>query len=331
MSLSGGPSAKANEEPNVRAVTVSDYGASPVVTELPTPAAGPGQVLIKLAAAGMNPMDATLASGQWRPAPATFPMVLGADGAGIVEQVGEGATRFSLNEEIFGQLLVPPIGSAGTYAEYVAVTAEAPLAPVPAGLDLLEAAAIPTVGGSGLTLVESLEPLEDKTVLIVGAGGGVGTFATQFAVNAGARVLANVRAQAAERMRSYGVAETIDHTTVPLGEAVRRAHPDGVDALIDVVSDAEAFSSLASLVRPGGTAITTQYVADDRALSASGIRGVNFALRETSEVLARVAKDLVDRRVIPPPITRITLDEVPSTMRSRPDHHADGKTVIALY
>jgi NADPH:quinone reductase-like Zn-dependent oxidoreductase len=278
----------------------------------------------------MNPMDAELASGEWRPAPATFPMVLGVDGAGIVDAVGEGANRFSLREQIFGQLLVAPIGSAGTYAEYVAVTPEAPLAPVPKGLDLVEAAAVPTVGGTGLTLVESLEPLEGKTVLIVGAGGGVGTFATQFAVSAGAQVLANVRSQAAERMRSYGVAETIDHTTVSLGEAVRRSHRDGIDVLIDLVSDAGAFASLASLVRPCGTALSTRYVADDRALLASGVRGVNFALCETSEVLERVAEHLVDGRIVPPPVTRITLDEVPFAMRSRPQHHGDGKTVIAL-
>jgi NADPH:quinone reductase-like Zn-dependent oxidoreductase len=317
------------EEKIVRAVTVSDYGASPLVTELPTPAPGPGQILIKLAAAGINPMDATLASGDWRPAPATFPMVLGADGAGIVEALGEGTIGFSPGEKIFGQLLVPPIGSAGTYAEYVAVTADAPLAPVPRGLDLVEAAAVPTVGGTGLTLVEPLRPLEDKTVLIVGAGGGVGTFATQFALNAGARVIANVRSEAADRMRSYGVADTIDHTKVSVVDTVRRAYLDGIDVLIDLVSNAEAFASLASLVRPGGTAVTTQYVADAQALSASGVRGVNFALQETSEVLGRVAQDLVDGRIIPPAITRIGLDEVPSAMSST-SHHSNGKTVIVL-
>ncbi|HEX4863524.1 MAG TPA: NADP-dependent oxidoreductase, partial [Acidimicrobiales bacterium] len=267
------------EEKIVRAVTVSEYGASPVVTDLPAPAAGPGQVLIKLAAAGMNPMDATLASGDWRPEPATFPMVLGVDGAGIVDALGEGVTRYSLGDRIFGQLLVSPIGSAGTYAEYVAVTAEAPLAPVPTGLDLVEAAAVPTVGGTGLTLVESLEPLDDKTVLLIGAGGGVGSFAIQYAVTAGARVIASVRASAEERVRSYGVAQTIDHTTASVSEAVRRAHPDGVDVLIDLASDAESFASLASLVRPGATAVSTRYVADPRALSASGVRGVNFVLR----------------------------------------------------
>jgi NADPH:quinone reductase len=319
-----------SKEKIVRAVTVSAYGASPVVMDLPTPAAGPGQVLIKLAAAGMNPMDVTLASGEWRPEPATFPMVLGVDGAGIIDALGEGAARFSLGDRIFGQLLISPIGSAGTYAEYVAVTAQAPLALVPPGLDLVGAAAVPTIAGSGLTLVESLEPLEEKRVLVIGAGGGVGSFAIQYAVIAGARVIANVRTSAEERVRSYGVAQTIDDTTVPVGETVRRAHRDGVDVLIDLVSDAGSFSSLASLVRPGGTAVSTRYVADPRALSASGVRGVNFVLRETSEVLERVAEDLLDGRVVAPPITRIALDQVPSIMRAGPRHRSEGKMVIVL-
>jgi NADPH:quinone reductase len=322
------------EEPTkeniVRAVTVRDYGAAPVVMDLPTPAAGPGQVLIKIAAAGMNPMDAALASGEWRPEPATFPMVLGVDGAGIVGALGEGTTRFSQGDRIFGQLLISPIGSAGTYAEYVAVTAEAPLALVPDGLDLVGAAAVPTIGGTGLTLVDSLEPLGGKTMLVIGAGGGVGSFAIQYAVIAGARVIANARASTEERVRSYGVAETIDDTTVAVGETVRRAHCDGIDVLIDLVNDAESFSSLASLVRPGGTAVSTRYVADPRALSASGVRGVNFVLRETSAVLERVAEDLVDGRIVAPPITRIALDEVPSAMGSSPHRHSEGKTVIVL-
>ena len=314
----------------MRAVTVSAYGASPVVMDLPIPAAGPGQVLIKLAAAGMNPMDVTLASGDWRPERATFPMVLGVDGAGVVDALGEGAARFSLGDRIFGQLLISPIGSAGTYAEYVAVTAEAPLALVPPGLDLVRAAALPTIGGTGLTLVESLEPLEEKTVLVIGAGGGVGSFVIQYAVIAGARVIANVRTWAEERVRSYGVAQTIDDPSIPVGETVRRAHRDGVDVLIDLVSDAGSFSSLASLVRPGGTAVSTRYVADPRALSASGLRGMNFVLRETSEVLERVAEDLVDGRVVAPPITRISLDQVPSTMRAGSRHRYQGKMVMVL-
>src|SRR4029077_14986327 len=141
---------------------------------------------------------------------------------------------------------------------------------------------LPTVGGTGLELVELLEPLAGKTVLIVGAGGGVGSIATQFAAKAGANVIANVRARDVERMRAYGANETIDHTAVALPDAIRQAHPDGIDALIDLVGAPASFAALASLVRRGGTALTTQYVADEEALRATGITGINFALQMSS-------------------------------------------------
>jgi NADPH:quinone reductase-like Zn-dependent oxidoreductase len=278
----------------------------------------------------MNPMDRTLAAGNWRPMPATFPMVLGADFAGGVEKLGGGTSRFAVGDDLFGQLLIAPLGSAGTYAEYVAVTEDAPLAIVPTGLDDVVAAALPTAGGAGLALVDLLEPLTDKTVLIVGAGGGVGSFATQFAVNAGGNVIANVRDDDADRMRAYGATETIDHTAVSLPDAVRQAHPDGIDALLDLVSDATGFAALASLVRPGGTALTTQYVADNDALGATGITGVNFALPASSELFERVAEAVADGRIVAPPITRISLEEVPAALSAAQARPAGGKTVITL-
>ena len=314
----------------MRAITVADYGANPGVSEMPTPEPGRDQVLLKMRAAGMNPMDRTLASGDWRPMPATFPMVLGADCAGVVETLGERTSRFSVGDDLFGQLLIAPLGSAGTYAEYVAVAEDAPLTSVPTGLDDVVAAALPTAGGAGLALVDLLEPLTDKTVLIVGAGGGVGSFATQFAVNAGGKVIANARARDAERMRSYGAIETIDHTAVPLLDAVRQAHPDGIDALIDLVSDAPGFAELASLVGRGGSAVTTQYVADEKALGATGITGVNFALPASSELFERVAEAVAEGRIVAPPITRISLDEVPAALSSAQLRPASGKTVITF-
>jgi NADPH2:quinone reductase len=314
----------------MRAITVTEYGATPAMAEMPTPEPGRGQVRLKLRAAGMNPMDRTLASGDWRPMPATFPMVLGADCAGVVEKLGEGTSRFSVGEDLFGQLLIAPLGSAGTYAEYVAVTEDAPLARVPTGLVDVVAAALPTAGGAALALVDLLEPLTGKMVLIVGAGGGIGSFATQFAANAGGNVIANVRGQEAERMRAYGAIETIDHTAVPLPDGVRQAHPDGIDALIDVVSDATGFAALASLVRPGGTAGTAQYVADEAALGETGITGINFALPASSEVFERVAEAVADRRIVAPPITRISLEEVPAALSPAQARPASGKTVITL-
>jgi NADPH2:quinone reductase len=313
----------------MRAVAVSGYGATPSVVEIPTPEPGERQVLIKLRAAGMNPMDLTLASGAWKPMPATFPMVLGADGAGVVEKVGEGTSRFAVGDDLFGQFLLAPLGSAGTYAEYVAVTEDAPLARVPGELDDVVAASLPTAGGAGLALVDALEPLAGKTVLIVGAAGGVGSFATQFAVNAGGQVIANVSANDAERMRQYGAIETIDRTALALPEAARQAHPDGIDVLIDLVSgDPAGFAALASLVRPGGSALTTRYVADEETLRSSGVTGINFALPMSSELLERLAQAVADGRIVAPPITRISLEEVPAALNPAQARPASGKTVI---
>jgi NADPH2:quinone reductase len=287
----------------MRAATVTEYGATPVVAEIPTPEPEQGQVLIKLRAAGMNPMDLWLASGAWKPMPATFPMVLGADCAGVVEQLGEGSSRYAVGDDLFGQLLIPPLGSAGTYTEYVAVSEDAPLARVPTGLDDVVAAALPTAGGAGLALVDELEPLAGKTVLIVGAGGGVGSFATQFAANAGGNVIANVRGDDAERMRGYGAKETIDRRVVALPAGVRKAHPGGIDVLIDLVdADAAGFAALASLVRPGGTAMSTNYVADEAGLGAGGVTGINFALQMSSELLERLAQAVIDGRIVTPPL-----------------------------
>jgi NADPH:quinone reductase len=315
----------------VRAIIVSEYGSTPVVADVPKPHPKADQVLIRLRAAGMNPMDPVLASGDWRPMPAVFPMVLGADGAGVVEAVGEGASRFTVGEKVFGQFLIAPLGSAGTYAEYVAVTEDAPLARIPHGLDFVVAAALPTAGVTGLSLVEGvLGPLSRKTLLIVGAGGGVGTFATQFAVNAGAHVIANVHEAAAVRMRGYGAVEIVDHAADPVADQVLDAHPDGIDVLLDLASDADGFEILARLVRPGGTAVTTKYVADTAALEAAGVTGVNFALSPSGELLERLADALVTGRIQAPPITRISLDDAPAVLGGGDHPPVDGKFVIAL-
>lgn len=325
----------------MRAVVVNRYGEAPVVADVPTPRRGPAQILIKLAAAGMNPMDRTLASGDWRPMRATFPMVLGADEAGVIDAVGEGTARFSAGDNVFGQLLIAPLGSAGTYAEYVAVTEDAPLAFVPDRLDLVVAAALPTAGMTGLYLVEHvLGPLTGKVLLIVGAGGGIGSFATQFAVNAGAYVIADALEPAADRMRKYGAGETVDHTLTP-ADAVRMAHPDGIDVLLDLASDRDAFARLAALVRRGGTAVTTKFVADTGALKPAGVTGLNFALHDfdragggsslaSSELLDRVAQAVSTGRILAPPIRRISLDDAPAVLSAADGQGAEGKTVITL-
>jgi NADPH2:quinone reductase len=315
----------------MHAIAVSRYGADPAVVELPEPRPGQRQVLIKVRTAGTNPMDRMIADGAWeRRMAGTFPLVLGSDFDGVVVAVGDKSSKFSPGEEVFGQLLIPPLGSAGTYAEYVAFPEHAPVAKVPAGLDPVTAAALPTAGATALEVVDSLEPLRARTVLIAGAAGGVGSFATQFAAAAGAHVIATARANAAPRVRGYGAAETIDYTSVSVPDAARQAHPDGIDALIDVASDADGFAALAALVRPGGTAVTTRYVADPAALAAVGVTGVNFRVRVSPEVLERLANAVIAGRIVPPPITQVAFDDVPSMLNGTSTYQSDGKTVITL-
>jgi NADPH:quinone reductase-like Zn-dependent oxidoreductase len=256
--------------------------------------------------------------------PATFPFILGSDLAGVVEAVGEGAAKFKSGEAVFGHLLIAPLGSAGTYAEYVAVTEDAPLTRIPEGLDPTIAAALPTAGATALEIVESLEPLTGKTMLVVGAAGGVGSFATQLAANAGAHVIA-VDAGAEDRLRAYGAAETVDFTAVSVPDAVARTHPDGIDVLVDVASDADGFAALASLVRRGGTAVTTRFLADTEALASRGVAGVNYRLEMSTRLLERLADAVVAGSIIEPPVLLIELDDVPALSGNAP---ANGKTVI---
>jgi NADPH:quinone reductase-like Zn-dependent oxidoreductase len=134
----------------MQAIVVTEYGGNAEAVDLPTPEAHNGQALIKVLAAGMNPMDRDIAAGAWQSVmPATFPMVLGADVAGRVEKAGEGLSRFAVGDAILGQLLVPPLGSSGTYAEYVAVSADSILVRAPAGMDAAVAASMPTAGMTG--------------------------------------------------------------------------------------------------------------------------------------------------------------------------------------
>jgi NADPH:quinone reductase len=312
----------------MRAITVSEYGAEARLAEMPDPKAGQGQVLVRIAVAGVNPIDRRLADGAFQATmPARFPFILGSDFAGIIEAVGDGGRKFVPGEEVFGEILIAPLGSAGTYAEHVAVNEDAPLARVPDGLDLVVAAALPGAGGTALQIAESLTPLRGKTVLLVGAAGGVGSFAIQFLARAGAHVIAVARANSADRLRDYGAVETIDYTLASVADSVRATHADGVDVLIDVANDADGFAELASFVRRGGTALTTRSVADAEGLASREVAGVNFRGDITSDLLERLADEVVSGRIVAPPITRLPLEEAPTLGRSA---LAPGKTVITI-
>jgi threonine dehydrogenase-like Zn-dependent dehydrogenase len=112
--------------------------------------------------------------------------------------------------------------------------------------------------------------------------------------------------------------------------AVRKAHPEGVDVLLDLVSDGATFAELAELVRPGGRAASTRFVADTAALEAGDVTGINFALKPSVESLEILADALLTGRIVAPPIIRISLEDVPVVLAARDKRAVEGKTVISL-
>ncbi|MGG2461983.1 NADP-dependent oxidoreductase [Streptomyces sp. RGM 3693] len=313
----------------MRAVAVNAFGADPQLMELPQPEPGPGEVLVRLAAAGLNPIDWKLADGMFGEAVhAKFPLVLGADGAGEVVGVGSGVRRFTVGDPVFGQFQRPDRGG-GSYAEF-AVADEGAIALAARSVTYATSAAVPTAGMTAYNLVEETRVGEGRRVLIVGATGGVGTFATQIAAGRGAEVIATARPAKAELMRTLGAAETVDHTAGPVADQVLAAHPEGVDVLIDMTSDAAGFVELTRAVRDGGVAVSLIGAADADVLTEHNLRGFNFVNRPSPQLLEILAGHLDAGRLTVLVGLEVPLAEAPEALAASRTGRAQGKTVLAI-
>ncbi|HEY3207914.1 MAG TPA: hypothetical protein VGJ58_13260 [Gaiellaceae bacterium] len=128
-------------------------------------------------------------------------------------------------------------------------------------------------------------------------------------------MIANVAARDNARVREYGAVETVDHHTDNVHNAVAAPSSDGIEVLVDLANDADEFANLASLVRGGGTALTTRYVADVDSLAARGVTGVNFAYQASGPLLTRLADAVATDGVVPPPLETVALDDAPHVLR----------------
>jgi NADPH2:quinone reductase len=239
----------------MRAFILDSFDTPPALRDLPEPAPGDGQVLVRVRASSANPVDNAIAAGMLNGmVEHEFPVVLGRDYAGVVEQVGPAATRFAVGDEVFGFIRhADPTVHDGSWAELIAVP-EGSVAAKPAGVDMAAAGATPLAGVTALFAVDALGLGPGSSVLIVGSTGGVGSFAVQLAAHAGAHVIATARAVDHEHLRELGADELVDRDG-DVAAAVRAAHPDGVDALIDLVTyTPDAFEGYAAALRPDGRA-----------------------------------------------------------------------------
>lgn len=314
----------------MHAVAVARFRAPLETVELGRPGIRATELLVRVEFAGMNPFDWKIAQGFFEgKRPHVFPLVLGVDAAGIVEEVGADVRQYRVGDRVFGQFLHDPVGT-GTYAEYAPVPEDVGIATVPSGLTSYEAAALPTAGMTALLSVETLEVPAGSTIVIVGASGGVGSFATALAAARGVRVVAVARAAAADRLRNSGASAVVDPSTSdPIG-AVRELAPAGVEGLIDVMSDGPGFARWASLVKPHGIAATTTFVADQVALGSSEVRAVNINMKPEHDLLERLGHAVVEHHLKVPVERRIRLPEAPGVLAEIWAGKSLGKTVIDL-
>lgn len=209
---------------------------------------------MRVQASSVNPVDNAIAAGMLKGAfEHDFPVILGRDFAGVVEQAGRGAT-LAVGADVFGFVLhADPAVGRGTWAERIAV-AEGRVALRPSGVDLAAAGATPLAGITALSCVDALGLQAGESVLVVGATGGVGAFAIQLAALAGADVIAPALREDEEYLAGLGVRSTVERDG-DVAAAVRSLHPDGVDAVIDLVSHTpDAFAVYEAALKPGGRA-----------------------------------------------------------------------------
>lgn len=314
----------------MRAIAVSEYGATPAPTHLPRPEPGPGEILVKMIAAGLNPMDWKIADGLLKDSvDAAFPLILGQDGAGVVEAVGDGVTRLRHGEQVYGTFGAPEHGR-GSYAEYAIARDDGPVARMPEGMIYTQAAAVPSASMSALAMVEQAGIDIGHTVLVVGATGGTGQSAVQLAALAGAKVIATARDDMAGTMRRLGADETVDHSKGDLNAQVLAVHSDGVDVILDMASDTGAVEHLAQLLRPGGKYVSTLWAVNPDAMAARELRGVNFEVEPSAELLDRLS-GLIDAGELRVRVEReVPFAEAADALAANRAGGARGKTVIRV-
>ena len=312
----------------MRAFAVDGFGEQGSGRELPDPAAGEGEVVVRVRAAGVNQTDIAVIAGYMKDyLEHRFPLIPGIDASGVVEQVGPGVTGFREGDEVYGFVRRPVMG-LGTFAELVAL----PVAGIqgkPTGLRHDEAAII---GHSGLTAIAAIDGANlgpGKRIVIIGATGGVGSFATQLAARTGAHVTAVSRGDHLDYARSLGATATVDYDQGPV-DAIRAEAPDGIDVLADVGGAPELMAQLSTLVKPGGKVLSILFAPDAEALAARGIEGRMATRWEAEDQFDNLCDWVATGTVRLPAIQTFGFDRIGEALELQATRHVAGKLALTM-
>ena len=291
----------------MRAVAIPDAESPPSLTDLPVREPGPGEVLVRVAASSVNGFDVAVVDGWVRQyMECRFPVVLGKDFAGRVEDVGPGASRFAVGDDVFGVVMTPHLGADGGFAEYVAVSEGYGVATMPPGMDVATAGALGLAGSAAVSALDALALRSGQSLLISGATGGVGAIAVQYAAAAGVRVIGTARpGEEAEFVRALGAQQSVDWTA-DLEAEMRAVVPDGVDAVLHLAHDP---GLLVKLLAPGGRLASTLLFGPEQHPAA-----VSVIADPAQANLDRLSSDVTAGRIRLPISRTYALDDVPRAL-----------------
>lgn len=305
----------------MKAARIHGYNAAPVIDDVPVPVIGPTEVLVRVTAVGLNPLDVKLQKGVVHKFfPLAFPYTLGTDLAGTVEELGSEVTGWGKGDGVIAR--VEPT-SGGALAEFAAVPA-AQLAKPPVSVTLEQAASIGTTAGTAWqALFESADVKPGQTILVHAAAGGVGSFAIQFARAAGARVIATASGDGVEIARRLGADQVIDYRAGSFADRL-----SDIDVVLDTIGGETQQNSF-GILRAGGCLLSIASPPDDALAKAHNVI-VKFVfhmsdanrLTKIVESIDAGTKILIDRTF---PLGR--LDDAFSRQASG---RARGKIIVAL-
>jgi NADPH:quinone reductase len=309
----------------MRAITLDGPDTAPVLREdLPAPAPADNEVLVRVHASSVNPVDNSIAAGLLAQMGVQYeyPVLLGRDYAGVVEQSGAAVSDYKPGDQVYGFVLhANPAVHDGAWAELITVSEELSIAPSPDGVDLAIAGAAPVAGIAAVTAIDAVDLAEGDVLLVAGATGGVGSLAVQLAARAGARVLAPALPEAEAFLRELGVSDVLPRDG-DIGQLVRDLVPGGVDALLDLVNYAPG--SYDAALKPDAC------VASPTGAAGEGPGRTNVMSAPTAENLKRLGALLADGTLRIPVQATYQLAEAPEALAALAGEHTQGKLAIEV-
>ena len=306
---------------SMKAIVIHQNGGPEVLKyeDAPRPQPKDDEILIRVMAAAVNPVDVAIREGRF--GGRGVPFIPGMDVAGVVEQAGSKVTRFKKGDAVYAYL---SFEEQGGYAEFV-LTKEDHAALKPKSIDFEHAAAVPLAATTAWqALVDKADLKADQTVLIHGGSGGVGTFAVQIAKARGAKVIATASAANQDLLKQLGVDQPIDYTTTKFEDVVKD---------VDIVLNGVRGDSLArsyGVVKKGGIIVSITGPPDPAELEKHGIRGTSFGAHPDAKTLEELAKLIDSKRITPVVSAMIPLAEVAKAHEQIALQHTRGKIVLKV-